>query len=125
MRFASDQSFEYQGWAIDDFCMKRTNDESDIFIGVEEDNMNGLLGVGNVIPNPSTGETMIPYVMNNPSNVRVSIYSMVGQQLLSFEQESEPGVNQIKFDVTGWAPGMYVVAIEVDGERVTRKVVVQ
>lgn len=125
-RFASDQSFEYQGWAIDDFCWKKkTGKESDIFIGIEEDSPEGLVGIGNVIPNPSTGETMIPYIMNNPSNVRVNIYSMIGQQVMNFEQPSEQGINQIKFDVTGWSPGMYIVTIEIDGTITTRKVVVR
>jgi hypothetical protein len=124
-RFGSDQSFEYQGWAIDDFCVNKSNEIADIFIGIEEDELNGLIGVGNVIPNPSSGETMIPYVMNDPSNVHVSIYSMLGQQLLHFEQTSEQGINQIKFDVTGWSPGMYIVAIEVQGELITRKVIVK
>jgi hypothetical protein len=125
-RFASDQSFEYQGWAIDDFCWKKsTGNEPDIFIGVEENIPEGLVGIGNVVPNPTTGETMIPYVMNNPSNVRVSIYSIVGQQLMNFEQQSEEGINQIRFDVSGWSPGMYIVTIEVQGQVTTRKVIVR
>jgi hypothetical protein len=125
-RFGSDQSFEYQGWAIDDFCFSKSNEEAEIFIGVDEDDLSGALaGIGNVIPNPTTGETMIPYIMNDPANVRVTIYSMIGQQLLNFEQTSNQGINQIKFDVSGWSPGMYIVAIEVDGQQTTRKVIVR
>ena len=125
-RFASDQSFEYQGWAVDDFCWKKkTGKEADIFIGLEEDIPEGLVGIGNVVPNPTTGETMIPYIMNNPSDVRVSIYNMVGQQFMNFEQQSEEGMNQIRFDVSGWKAGMYIIAIEVEGQITTRKVIVR
>ena len=81
--------------------------------------------VGNVIPNPTQGETMIPYVMNAPTDLKVSVYSLLGQQLMNFNQASEVGINYIKFDVSGWTPGMYIVAIEINGEQITRKVVVR
>ena len=84
-----------------------------------------MVGIGNVVPNPTTGETMIPYIMNNPSDVRVSIYNMVGQQFMNFEQQSEEGMNQIRFDVSGWKAGMYIIAIEVEGQITTRKVIVR
>lgn len=124
-RFASDQSFEYQGWAIDDFCITRTNKETDIFIGVEEEMPQGLVGIGNVIPNPTSGVTIIPYVMNDPAPVKVNIYNVLGQLLNQFEQQSQQGLNQVEFDVTNWKPGMYVVSIEVNGEVTTRKVIVE
>ena len=124
-RFASDQSFEYQGWAIDDFCMTLSDGEPDDFIGIDETIDSDLIGVGNVIPNPTQGETMIPYVMNAPTDLKVSVYSLLGQQLMNFNQASEVGINYIKFDVSGWTPGMYIVAIEINGEQITRKVVVR
>ncbi len=124
-RFASDQSFEYQGWALDDFCMKASTGEPDDFIGVNEEVASDLIGVGNVIPNPTSGVTQIPYVMNSPADIKVSVYSLLGQQLLNFNQNSEVGINYINFDVSGWTAGMYIVTIDVNGEQVTRKVVVR
>ncbi len=126
-RFASDQSFEYQGWAIDDFCMKQRDgtDTPDDFIGVEEMNSLDFIDVGNIIPNPSNGLTRIPYFMNTPADLKVSIYNMLGQEMLSFADRSEIGVNSLEFDVTGWAPGMYVVAIQVNGEQITKKMMVR
>ena len=105
--------------------MTLSDGEPDDFIGVDEVIDGDLIGVGNVIPNPTQGETMIPYVMNSPTDIKVSVFSLLGQQLINFNQNSEVGVNYIKFDVTGWTPGMYIVVIEVDGEQVTRKVVVR
>jgi hypothetical protein len=105
--------------------MELSEGEADDFIGVNEDKLSDLIGVGNVIPNPTNGMTQIPYVMNAPSDIKVSVYSLLGQQLLGFDQSSETGINYIDFDVTGWTAGMYIVNIEVNGEQVTRKVVVR
>ena len=124
-RFGSDQSFEYQGWAIDDFCMNASSGIPDDFIGISELNESDYIDVGNIIPNPSNGFTRIPYYLSTASDVKVSVYNTIGQQMIDFVQPSAHGVNSIEFDVTGWAPGLYIVAIDVNGERVTRKLMVR
>lgn len=124
-RFASDQSLEFSGWAIDDFCFKKTNRDPDQFIGIDEPVVSDLIGVGNIIPNPSTGSTEIHYVMNSPKDVKMTIYNMFGQQLYNHRQASTSGINTLNFDVTGWAAGMYIVTIEVEGEIITKKLMVK
>ena len=124
-RFGSDQSFEYQGWAIDDFCMTASSGIPNDFISIDELNNSSFIDIGNVIPNPSNGETRIPYYLAHGEEVNMTVYNSLGQQMLNINQQSEHGVNMIHFDVTGWTPGLYVIAIDVHGERVTRKMMVR
>ena len=41
-RFGADHSFEYTGWAIDDFCLEVTNDKPDWTIGIDDQNLGNI-----------------------------------------------------------------------------------
>ncbi len=122
-RFGADQSFEFPGWAIDDFCLAVTSDRSDWYIGIDDQTF-GDIGIGNVIPNPTSGETYVPLVMSKSGTVNVSAYNMLGQQVMQKSQEYEVGENRVDFNVSLWETGVYFVVFEFEGTQYTRKLIV-
>ena len=123
-RFGADHSYEYTGWAIDDFCLTATTDKPEWTIGIDDQNL-GNIGIGNVIPNPSSGETYIPFIMNKFGNVRVTAVNLLGQTMMSVDQDYELGENRVDFDVRLWAKGVYFIVFEFEGMQHTRKMIVQ
>ena len=123
-RFGSDHSFEYTGWAVDDFCFEQGTGAKDVFIGVDDFNKT-LVGIGNLIPNPSSGFTYVPIITASTGDIKVIAYNMVGQVMMDETYHYESGEGRIDFDVTTWTPGVYIVAFELEGTIHTRKLVVQ
>jgi hypothetical protein len=123
-RFGADHSWEYAGWAIDEFCFAATSDSPDWTIGIDDQNLDNI-GIGNVIPNPTSGDTYIPFVMNKSGNVKVSAVNMLGQKLMEVDQDYELGENRVDFNVSTWSKGVYFVIFEFEGMQHTRKMIVQ
>ncbi|MCT4622615.1 MAG: T9SS type A sorting domain-containing protein [Schleiferiaceae bacterium] len=123
-RFGADHSWEYAGWAIDEFCFAATSDSPDCTIGIDDQNLDNI-GIGNVIPNPTSGDTYIPFVMNKSGNVKVSAVNMLGQKLMEVDQDYELGENRVDFNVSTWSKGVYFVIFEFEGMQHTRKMIVQ
>ena len=63
--------------------------------------------------------------MNKSGNVKVTAVNMLGQTLMSVDQDYELGENRVEFDVSLWAKGVYFVVFEFEGMQHTRKMIVQ
>jgi len=82
------------------------------------------IGIGSVIPNPSSGDTYVPFVMTKNGTVSVSAYNMIGQVVMETAHEYEVGENRVDFNVSAWSPGVYFVLFEFEGTQYTRKLIV-
>lgn len=123
--FGSDFENQRPGWAIDDFCLKMTDEQATFEIGNEEFRAGPETRIGKLAPNPTSDRTRLPLYLGQPGKVNVSITNMLGQVVYSNQKALQEGSNQLKFSAFEWASGVYFVNIGVNGHEVTRKLVVQ
>ncbi|MBL7137982.1 MAG: T9SS type A sorting domain-containing protein [Bacteroidales bacterium] len=77
-------------------------------------------------PNPATQSTQFEIRMEKTATVSVSILNIVGKTLKRMELgRMNSGTQVISLDLSGLTKGMYTYCVEVDGERITRKMMVQ
>ncbi|MEO0136041.1 MAG: FlgD immunoglobulin-like domain containing protein [candidate division WOR-3 bacterium] len=100
-------------------------------VGIEE----GLWGNSEclhlkIFPNPLHFFTSITYSLSRPANVWFRIYDVAGRCVRTLVSEKqEPGWHNVNWDgrddrMVRLAPGIYFLRIEVDGYRLTSKMVV-
>jgi len=69
------------------------------------------------IPNPFTGRTDIYYKLDNPSDISIKIYNLVGQMVCELNEGArEGGTYRTAFDATGMPAGMYYCSLLVNGK---------
>jgi len=77
-------------------------------------------------PNPATNIATLQYEVQATTQVSVSIFNMVGKQVLPVAQaETQPGTYQHFLNVRDLAPGMYYVQLTVGNQTATQKLAVQ
>jgi hypothetical protein len=114
-RLTSDAGLVGDGWYVDD--VKLTN-----YCG----NLVGITGNNNSIPlkyaleqnypNPFNPATVIKYQLPKSSNVKISIYDILGKEVATLINGSvEAGYHQVEFNGSNFASGLYIYKIEADG----------
>jgi hypothetical protein len=93
-------------------------------VGVNEVSSNGITLQQN-IPNPSNGSTMINYSIANSGNVMLEVYDVTGKLVESVDQGTQAaGQHSVNLNTSSYAPGVYFYTLNVDGVKVTRKMVI-
>jgi hypothetical protein len=124
-RFESDWSIQDKGWAIDDFCMQTTKEKPTFVIGSKEYNPVPDSYIGELSPNPSTSVTHLPVFNAQAKDVHVDIVNVLGQRMMSKDYHLERGSATMVFETIEYTPGIYFINLSIDGERVTRKLIVK
>ncbi|HNR48988.1 MAG TPA: T9SS type A sorting domain-containing protein [Bacteroidia bacterium] len=81
--------------------------------------------VGVAYPNPTADMLNIPVNFTNSSNVKVSITSLVGQNVAEFNFGKLSGLQTLKLDISSLASGTYLYTINTDGSQFTRMFIVK
>jgi hypothetical protein len=123
-RFMSDQSIVDEGWAIDDFCFDTTNALVDFTVGLDELPETGM-AIGLPSPNPASSEVVLPILVNDNKTLHFSITNAMGQVIYQNTERYSAGPQEVKFDVNGWATGMYFIVIDGGESPVVRKLLIQ
>ncbi|MEX2590131.1 MAG: T9SS type A sorting domain-containing protein, partial [Chitinophagales bacterium] len=84
----------------------------------------GILTVGNFIPNPSNGNSYINVNSSEVHKIRVQIFTTLGQIINVKDFEINPGLNRMDFDFSMLADGTYHAVIMVDENEVHNKKIV-
>jgi hypothetical protein len=64
-------------------------------------------------PNPFNPGTVIRYTLPARARVRLTVYNSLGQNVATLvDEETEPGVHDIRFDGSGLASGMYFYRLQ-------------
>lgn len=95
------------------------------FVGVKENNSvieNSLV----VYPNPATTHVKINFTMNEKNAMSVMLYDILGNVVksIAIEQEFEKGAQTLEINTADVASGIYYIALEVNGNKETKKIVI-
>ena len=83
------------------------------------------LEIGEFYPNPSNGHNYLRVIAPTATEVTLSVYNALGQDLFNASQEVHAGVNEVPFDFSELASGNYLAAISADGKIFHRRFVVK
>ncbi|TVQ15859.1 MAG: T9SS C-terminal target domain-containing protein [Balneolaceae bacterium] len=75
-------------------------------------------------PNPFNPATVIPFRLDTDSDVRLAIYNMLGQEIATItEGRLAAGEHRVTWDAGNLSSGIYLYRLNVDGQTLTRKMV--
>jgi hypothetical protein len=64
-------------------------------------------------PNPFNPSTTIRYELPEPSQVRLTVYDILGRELsVLVNERRDAGVHEVKFDASGLSSGVYFYRIQ-------------
>ncbi len=76
-------------------------------------------------PNPFNATTNIMYCIEKASHVKLTVYDIVGRQVIELIDENQPaGNHRITFDASKLPNGIYIYRLENSGRMATKKMVV-
>jgi hypothetical protein len=79
-----------------------------------------------VVPNPLSSRSDISFTLGSFSNVNVMLVDILGRtQATLFSGTLAPGDHTLPLDASTLAPGTYYIRLETEGQRVTKKIVVE
>ena len=73
-------------------------------------------------PNPFNPSTTIEYWIPKPADVRLDIYNIIGQQIMTVVNEvHSPGVYRQSIDMSRFATGVYIYELRVNDVFINKK----
>ena len=85
---------------------------------------NELIGAISLYPNPANNKVNITINDNAYDSVLIQVVNSLGQRLQSIESNSQ-STNNFSLDVSNVATGLYFINIDVDGVKISKKLLVQ
>jgi hypothetical protein len=94
---------------------------------VNTNSIDQLVQMVEVAPNPVSTNATLSYRLNQSSDVRIEVYDMVGRQVATLANEKQnSGMHRIQIgDAINQVKGVYFVRLSIDGQSLTKKVLVQ
>ncbi|MDQ3109185.1 MAG: T9SS type A sorting domain-containing protein [Bacteroidota bacterium] len=91
-------------------------------VGVEDHQQ--LISSSSVYPNPAAGNCYVTYTMEGMAEVEIILTDISGREVKRFGKEMAlPGNNSRLLDLSGIAPGSYLINITSEDSRLTRQVI--
>jgi hypothetical protein len=99
---------------------------------IDNINVTGVLGLSenqlssaiSLYPNPATKQVNISVNDNAYDSIRIQVVNSLGQKLQSTESNGE-SINNFSLDVSNLATGLYFITIDIDGVKVSKKLLVK
>jgi len=76
-----------------------------------------------IYPNPFSTSTTIEYQLDQPSDVTLTIFNHLGEQVELIRHHQQSGKQQITWNAEGLPPGMYFYTIQAGDQVATGKMV--
>jgi hypothetical protein len=93
--------------------------------GINEVSANGF-SVSQNFPNPFSNQTQITYNLTKSSDVVFSVYDLTGRELMNNNLSTvAPGQHVININANQFSPGVYLYTFNVNGNLVTKRMVIQ
>ena len=94
--------------------------------GIETQDFSNGIKLSQNAPNPATGTTMIAYEIQNNSNVFLEIYDISGKKIIDADEGNKTaGKHYIMFDSNKLSKGVYYYTLVANGERFSRKMIIE
>ena len=93
-------------------------------LGINDYRTTGFI-LGQNIPNPAKDNTRIEYSLPEDGQVILTIYSITGQNLYIEKKDSYAGKNNIEFNTSNLADGVYYYSMEYKGERLVKRMTIR
>ncbi|HMQ79640.1 MAG TPA: M14 family zinc carboxypeptidase [Ignavibacteria bacterium] len=121
-RLTSDAGLTGDGWYIDD--VKLTNYCGSLVGVTGNNNIPLVYSLEQNYPNPFNPATVIKYQIPKASNVKISIFDILGKEVASLiNGRVEAGYHQVEFDGSNFASGLYLYKIEAEGFTDVKKMI--
>lgn len=80
----------------------------------------------NVFPNPANGFVNVTLDMNQTEQVTVEVLTLSGRLVKTvYNGGAVNGMNNLGFDATGWAAGVYMVRIQGENHMEVKKLIIE
>lgn len=117
-RFSSDEYVEEDGMYIDDLEVKVTG------VGMNDDIASAHKTNLKFNPNPASDHVSLIYWLETSGNVKISLTDAKGGTMKVLENSwKETGEHRYEFDADELSAGVYYGILEIDGQKVSRKLV--
>jgi hypothetical protein len=84
------------------------------------------LSLGQNYPNPAGENTVIPITLDHEQEVRLDVYSITGEHILSlFQGRLSGGNHKISLDVNGLTRGLYFYSLRTSREVLTKRMIIK
>ena len=93
-------------------------------IGIDDPAADGFV-VGQNVPNPVSGNTLIPFRIPESGEVQIVITDLPGKIIYREMQTRPAGEHTYELDANHLSQGVYYYTLEYKGQRITRKMVVR
>jgi hypothetical protein len=124
-RFESDGSRVSDGWAIDDFCIEQLPPSSCYPLTIDKNAIEeNSVYLGQNMPNPATGNTVIPIYLPVPGDVFFRVINLLGQSVYEELNNRPRGDGLIELNTSSMAAGIYYYTIYANGKSLTKKKVI-
>ncbi|MCX6257650.1 MAG: T9SS type A sorting domain-containing protein [Bacteroidia bacterium] len=77
------------------------------------------------MPNPSDGRFSVEYQSSGNTNDRITIYDITGRIMLTREITGYNKESKVKFNLSGFPEGLYMLEINSGGRISTRKLLIR
>lgn len=110
-------------WYVDNFIL--TDDDLNMYTGVDIPEKESFY-VSQNYPNPAAYTTRVSIHLDRVAEVDYRIYNLLGKEVWKGSVfRGHSGNNEISFDVSDLATGIYMYEIRVDDHSITRKMIVE
>ena len=124
-RFESDGSIVSDGWAIDDFCIELLPPSACYPVSVNENAIEiNSVYLGQNIPNPAKGNTVIPFYLPASGNVSFTVVNILGQPVYTESSNRPKGDGLIELETRDFAGGIYFYTLVVNGNPLTKRMII-
>jgi 1,4-alpha-glucan branching enzyme len=95
------------------------------FVGVDENIAPGAVSDFITYPNPASSQVNLEMHLSNSSTVSVKLYDIQGRMIKDiFKGQHPSGLRKIQADIAGVHPGLYFVVVQSEGQRLTKKIMI-
>lgn len=74
-------------------------------------------------PNPVSSQLFIELSLPQPKPVKLKLYDSVGSRVFGWESGEEQAKHYLSIDAEHWSTGLYLIEVEVDNQRTTKRII--
>jgi hypothetical protein len=120
--FESGVAYAFDVLAVNAVGAPEPTDDPPVVVSIEVEEIPDQVTLMQNYPNPFNPSTTIRFALPVTGEVRLEVYSMLGQRLSVLVSGQQPaGWHTVQFDASNWASGTYIYRLQADGFTQTKK----